>query len=135
MYRIYSNLAMPSRMMTSTSRTSPVMPARTKGRAKVDFRGRQFVWWIDGDRWLRIASLDKQFVVAFGLGRASDQPPILVVHGPEFSGLAPSESRPVYLVMPEPTGHSMGAWVDQILRWSFDVSHEQIRSGEPPRFP
>jgi hypothetical protein len=29
------------------------MPVRTKGRAKFEFRGRQFVWWVDGDYWLR----------------------------------------------------------------------------------
>ena len=69
------------------------MPARTRGRAKFDFKGRPFVWWIDGDYWLRIASADKCFVVAFALGRASDQVPILAVHGPEFLGL-PSAPRP-----------------------------------------
>jgi hypothetical protein len=46
------------------------------GRAKFDFRGRPFVWWVDGDFWLRIASLDKRFVVAYALGRTSDQPPV-----------------------------------------------------------
>ena len=44
------------------------MPARTKGRVKFDFRGRRFVWWVDGDRWLRIASLDKKVVLAVPLG-------------------------------------------------------------------
>jgi hypothetical protein len=109
------------------------MPARTKGRARFDFRGRQFVWWIDGDYWLRITSLDKRFVVAFPLGRVSEQLPTLVVHGHEFPGLTPADSRPVYLVVPEPSG-SMGAWVDQILTWSFDESHELIRAEGPPRF-
>jgi hypothetical protein len=110
------------------------MPARTKGRATFDFRGRQFVWWIDGDRWLRIASLDKRFLVAFPLGRAIDQPPVLVVHGQEFPGLTPSDSRPVHLIVPEPSGGSMGAWVDQILAWSFDESHHLIRAGGAPQF-
>jgi hypothetical protein len=110
------------------------MPARTKGRAKFNFRGRQFVWWIDGDRWLRIASLDKKFVVAFALGRAADQPPILTVSGQEFPGLEGSRSRPRYVIVPEPSGNSMGAWVDQLLRWSFDATRQVIEAGEPPRF-
>jgi hypothetical protein len=111
------------------------MPARTKGRAKFDFRGRPFVWWVDGDYWLRIASLDKRFVVAFALGRAADQPPILTVHGHEFPGLEPSEPRPIYLITLEPAGNSMGAWVDQLLIWSFDQKHELTRADGPPRFP
>ena len=109
------------------------MPARTKNRAKFDFRGRPFVWWVDRDRWLRIASLDKHFVVAFALGRASDQSPILTVHGQEFPGLEPSEPRPVYLRTLEPVGTSMGAWVEQLLAWSFD-QHELTRAEGPPRF-
>jgi len=111
------------------------MPARRKGRAKFDFRGRSFVWWVDGDCWLRIASLDKSFVVAYALGRASDQPPILTVNGHEFPGLEPTDLRPTYLKTVEPTGTSMGAWVEQLLAWSFDERHELIRADGPPRFP
>lgn len=107
--------------------------ARTKRRAKFDFHGRPFVWWVDNDRWLRIASLDKRFVVAFPLGRAVDGPTILVVHGQEFLGLR-SSTRPIYLVVPEPTGKSMGAWVEQLLNWSFNPSHELVETDEPPRF-
>jgi len=111
------------------------MPARTKGRAKFDFRGRAFVWWVDGDYWLRIASLDKRFVIAYALVRAIDQPPILTVHGQEFPGLEPSELRPIYLITSEPAGDSMGAKVDQLLAWSFDQTQELIRAEGPPRFP
>lgn len=111
------------------------MPARTKGRAKFDFHGRPFVWWVDGDYWLRIASLDKRFVVAYALGRALDQPAILTVHGQEFPGLKSSAPRPVYLLVPEPSGDSMGAWVEQLLKWAFDKSHELIQVEGPPRFP
>jgi hypothetical protein len=107
------------------------MPARTKGRAKFDFRGRPFVWWVDGDRWLRIASLDKKYVVAFPLGRAAGEPPILTVSGPEFPGLEISSSRPKYLIVPEPSGDSMGAWVDWLLQWSFDASHDLIETDGP----
>ena len=110
------------------------MPARTKGRAKFDFRGRPFVWWVDAERWLRIASLDKRFVVAYALGRALGQPPILTVHGHEFPGLDSSEPRPVHLIATEPTGKSMGAWVDHLLAWSFEERHELIRADGPPQF-
>ena len=110
------------------------MPARTKGRAKFDFRGRPFMWWVDRDYWLRIASIDKRFVIAFALGRVVDQPPILVVYGQEFLGLLPSEPRPVFLITLEPAGDSMGAWVDQLLAWSFDQLHELRRAEGPPRF-
>ena len=110
------------------------MPARTKGRAKFDFRGRAFVWWVDGDYWLRIASLDKKFAVAFALGRAPDQSPILTIHGNEFPGLESSGARPVYLIVPEPSGNSMGAWVDHLLSWSFDQSHELTQAAGPPKF-
>jgi hypothetical protein len=114
-----------------------LMPARTKGRAKFDFRGRPFVWWVDGDYWLRIASLDKRFVVAYALGRAIDQPPILTVHGQEFAGLTSADRRPVYVIAPElsgGSGGSMGAWVDQLLTWAFDPLHELIKVEGPPRF-
>lgn len=83
------------------------MPARTRGRAKFDFNGRQFVWWIDGDYWLRIASADKRFVVAFALGRASDQVPILAVHGPEFLGLPPAPRLPTWSYR----SHAGNRWV------------------------
>jgi hypothetical protein len=110
------------------------MPARTKGRAKFDFHGRPFVW-VDRDSWLRIASLDKRFVVAYALARALDQPPILAVHGQEFPGLKPSEPRPAYLVVPEPAGRSMGAQVNHLLAWAFDQPHDLVRADGPPRFP
>lgn len=111
------------------------MPARTKGRAKFDFHGRPFVWWVEGDYWLRIASLDKRFVVALSLVHSLDQSPILAVHGPEFPGLEPAEPRPIYLTMLAPAPDSMGAWVEQLLTWSFDPSHELIRTEGPARFP
>jgi hypothetical protein len=110
------------------------MPARTRRRAKFDFNGRPFVWWIDGDYWLRIASADKRFVVAFALGRAPGQLPILVVHGPEFLGLPSGGPRPAYLVVPEPRGGSMGAWVEELLTWSFSPRHQVVLSEVPPRF-
>ena len=111
------------------------MPARTKGRAKFDFRGRAFVWRVDGDYWLRVSSLDKQFVIAYALGRAAGTPPVVGVSGVEFPGIGRNEPRPVWLVAPE-LGHSgvgMGSWVEQLLSWSFDPGHE-INRTNPPQF-
>lgn len=110
------------------------MPGRTKGRAKLDFHGRAFVWWVEGDRHLRISSLDKKFVIAFPLGRMIDMPPVIEVIGQEFPGLGQTEGRPIWLIVPEPSGKSMGAWVDELLRWSFDPGHALIRFNGPVRF-
>ena len=112
------------------------MPARTKRRAKFDFRNRPFVWWVDSDRYLRISSLDKKFIIAYPLGTDLGDPPVIEVIGQEFPGLHRSERRPVWLVVPEPggAGRGMGAWVDSLLRWSFDPIHELIRFDGPPRF-
>ena len=107
------------------------MPARTKGRAKFDFRGRPFVWWIDGDRYLRITSLDKRFIIAFPFWRELNGPPILEVIGQEFPGIDAQEPRPIWLEVPEQSG-PMGAWVDALLRWSFDPAHNLVRFAGPP---
>ena len=106
------------------------MPARTKRRANFTFRGRPFVWWIDADRYLRVSSLDKRFVVALHLLRCTDAPNVLDVIGPEFPGVAPADRRPVRLAVPSPYGQSMGATVDALLRRSFDPGHEIIRASE-----
>jgi hypothetical protein len=109
------------------------MPARTKGRAKFDFRGRAFVWWVDGDCYLRIASADKKFVIAFPLGGSG--PPAVAVIGQEFLGVEPAVPHPVWLQLypPWPAGESMGAWVDELLRWSFDPAHSLTRLDAPPQ--
>jgi hypothetical protein len=109
------------------------MPARTKRRAKCIFRGRLFVWGVDGDRYLRISSADKKFVIAFPLGTADD-PPVVEVIGREFPGIDASEQRPVRLLAPQPAGKSMGAWVDGLLRWAFDPTHELVRFDGPLHF-
>jgi hypothetical protein len=62
------------------------------------FRGRPFVWWVDGDRYLRISSIGKKFIVAFHVVGA---PARLQVIGQKFPGIAPSEPRPVPLVVPQ----------------------------------
>jgi len=111
------------------------MAARTKRRAKFDFRGRPFVWWIDGDKYLRIISLDKKFVIAVPLGIESDYWPVVQVIGPEFPGIERRERRPIVVVGPPIETHvSMGAWVDQLLHWAFEPGHELVRVQEPIRF-
>jgi hypothetical protein len=40
------------------------MGVRKVGRCSVVVRGREFVWWVQGDTELRIASADKKFAVA-----------------------------------------------------------------------
>ena len=110
------------------------MPGRTRKRAKFDFCGRPFIWWIDRDYWLRIASADKRFVVAFALGRDPSQPPTLAVHGHEFPGLPSGVPRPAYVIVPDPRGESMGAWVDELLRWSFNPTRQLVLSEFHPKF-
>jgi hypothetical protein len=111
------------------------MPARTRGRAKFDFRGRPFVWWVDGDRYIRISSLDKKFIIAFPIMAEVGRPPVIEVIGKEFAGLDSSERRPIWLKAPQPSPDKpIGAWVDDLLRWSFDPAHELVRIDGPARF-
>jgi hypothetical protein len=109
-----------------------VMPARTKRRAKFNFRGRPFVWWIENDKYLRISSLDKKFVIAYPMGTHADNPDVIEVIGHEFPGIDSSEPRPIWLIVPKPSG-VMGAWVNHLLHWSFDSTHESQRWAAPPR--
>jgi len=84
-----------------------------------DFRGRRFVWWVDGDNHLRVSSLDKKFIIAYPFCVESDCPAVVEVIGSELPGLDGAERRPVWLVAPSLSGKSMGAWVDALLTWSF----------------
>jgi hypothetical protein len=93
------------------------MPARTRRRAKFDFQGRPFVWWVDADRYLRICSLDKKFIISLSLWGAA--PEVVEVIGQEFPGLDRSERRPVWLIAPPASGTSMGSRVNELLTWSF----------------
>jgi hypothetical protein len=110
------------------------MPARTKRRAKFDFHGRPFVWWVDADRYLRISSLDKKFIIAYPLGTAGDAPPAVEVIGTEFHGINSTEPRPLWFVAPPLPATSMGAWVHCLLTWSFDPSQKLERVDRPPQF-
>jgi hypothetical protein len=101
------------------------MPARTKGRARFGFRGRKFLWWVDGDRYLRITSLDKKFTIAYAM--EPGQPAVVEVRGPEFPGIEASERRPLRFAAPVLPTTSMGAWVHCLLSWSFDTSQKRER--------
>lgn len=111
------------------------MPARTKGRAKFDFRGRPFLWWVDREQFIRILSADKKFVIAYPLGGELDEPPLVEVIGSEFPGVDSSEPRPLWFVAPPLSSMtSFGAWVERLLTWSFDPSQMRTRVHNPPRF-
>ena len=109
------------------------MPARTKGRAKFDFRGRPFVWWIENDKFLRIASGDKKFVIAYLIGTDPDEPVVEVI-GPEFAEIERTEPRPLWFVAPPLPAASVGTRVDRLLRWSFDTGQKRERVSARPRF-
>ena len=99
------------------------MPARTKGRAKFNFRGRTFLWYITDDGRLHIHSLDKKFVIAVPLLRALNEPHVVDVIGQDFPGLDRTTARPIRIGLPEfaTEANNMGALVNAVLRWAFDA--------------
>jgi hypothetical protein len=109
---------------------------RKKRRNKFQHSGRSFVWWVDNDTCIRIASDDKAFVVAYLIYDVpQDVGGLLAVHGHEFPGIELTEKRPVWLVVPRfvenALAKSMGAMVDAIISWSLDPQHELIRYTPP----
>ena len=110
------------------------MSIRTKGRAKFDYCGRQFVWWVDNETHLRIASADKQFVVSYLLYDPESVGPLLAVHGPEFPGVSSTGSRPVWFVPPKFSATSMGGHVVEILDWCFKTEKHERFAGNPPAY-
>ncbi len=110
------------------------MAIRTKRRAKFEFRGRQFVWWIDNDTFLRVASADKQFIVAYLLFDPDSVGPLLAVHGAEFPSDLRSESCPVWLVPPKFSADSMGGHVADLLDWCFKTEDHERFTGTPPSY-
>ncbi|TWT81674.1 hypothetical protein CA13_31270 [Planctomycetes bacterium CA13] len=106
------------------------MGIRKKGRAQFDFNGRPFVWWIEGDVHLRIASDDKRFIVGYLLIGDSS---LLVVHGPEFPGIQNPE-RPLRIWVPplSPTP-VIGQHVNHILTMCFDGEAKPF-VGESPEY-
>ena len=89
------------------------MAIRTKGRHKIRVRGRDFVWHVHKERAVRIASVDKKFVIEYlWIGK-----PRLRVHGQEFLGLAPTEKRPVELEPPMVTYQSPAGLARKLIEW------------------
>lgn len=113
------------------------MGVRKKGRAKFEYAGRTFVWWVDNSEWfIRIASDDKSFVVAYlRCGVPDLVGGLLAVHGPEFDGVTAAEPRPIWLVVPEEVSNavheSMGALVNALLDWCFDSDCVRQRYSRP----
>jgi hypothetical protein len=97
------------------------MAVRKKGRSIIEVGGRRFVWHVHRETYLRIASEDKRFVVAY---RWIGEPELSVI-GPEFPGVSPSEPRPVVL---RPSAFSYGSPAElarQVIGWA-------LSSGERP---
>lgn len=108
------------------------MAVRKKGRSRFAHSGREFVWWVDNDVFIRVASTDKSLVVAFLISEVpKDVGGIVVVHGPEFLGIDRSEKRPIWLAAPKiimsAFADSMGAVVNALLSWCLDPDHEIVR--------
>ena len=111
------------------------MAIRTQGRAKFDYNGRSFVWWVHQDTYLRIASADKQFVVSYVLYDPDSVGPLLAVLGPEFPGIARTEPRPMFLVPPKLNWECpMGRHVADILDWCFQSDGHQPFAGVVPSY-
>ena len=70
-------------------------------------------------------------MIAYPLVIPSDAKPIVEVIGSEFPGLDESYPRPCWFEVPALSGDSMGGWVDELLRWSFDSTHELHQVKEP----
>lgn len=108
------------------------MGVRKKGRTKFTHSGDDYVWWVDNDTYIRIASADKSLVVAYLIYDVSnDVGGILAVHGPSFPGIDRNEKRPIWLVVPHEimadSERSMGAMVNAIITWCLDEEHEIVR--------
>jgi hypothetical protein len=105
------------------------MSVRKKGRTRFNHSGREFVWWVDTDTFVRVASADKALVVAYLICDVpTDVGGIVAVHGPEFPGIEQTEKRPVWLVAPreimDAFQQSMGAVVNALISWCLDPEHE-----------
>ena len=102
---------------------------RTKGRAPFDYNGRKFVWHVTDEVLLRIASVDKQFSVAYELVGTNR---LLAVGGPEFIGIPKTVRRPAWIVPPEFSAEIGGRTVREILEWCFDADHQIVPYEGPP---
>ncbi|MCI5056183.1 MAG: hypothetical protein MRY83_08745 [Flavobacteriales bacterium] len=111
------------------------MGARSKGRRKFNYNGRQFYWYFKlTDDWmysypnpqLHVISDDKKFIVSYQPLQTKENR-FLIIKGPEFGGLE-------YLHGPW-RRTSIPVWEDEIitpqfirdlLDWCFDESPKQL---------
>jgi hypothetical protein len=96
---------------------------RTKGRNRFNYNGRPFVWYVADETQLRIASMDKRFVVMFEL---IGKQPLMSISRHEFPGIPPSHPLPIWIVSPHFSQTVGGALVREILDWCFNPDHEII---------
>jgi len=103
------------------------MGARKKGRTRFECLGEYFHWYWD-EWYIRIASEDKSLVIAYFNGDPWGDGPHVEVHGTRFPGIARNEKRPVRVVVHEQVIHefqaSTGAFVNALIRWSLDETHQ-----------
>ncbi|MEM9346629.1 MAG: hypothetical protein AAGB26_08425 [Planctomycetota bacterium] len=101
---------------------------------RFEYRGKYFHWYNDGDRYIRIASEDKKFVVAYLLGDLYGMQSHLEVTGQDFPGIAATEERPVRICVPkfveDEFKTSFGAFVNALIRWCLQETH-QIKRYKP----
>jgi hypothetical protein len=99
------------------------MAIRKKGRSSIRVANRRYVWWVHDEREVRIASEDKRFVVSYHWTST----PRLAVSGPEFPGIEPAESRPVWLVPPTFDYRSPAGLARQVISWAFASDRQLTR--------
>lgn len=103
------------------------MGVRKKGRTRFECLGEYFVWYWD-EWYIRISSEDKSLVIAYFLGDPWGDRPHIEVHGNRFSGIDRTTKRPVRVLVPEHVTQefqsSTGAFVNALIRWCLDESHE-----------
>lgn len=105
------------------------MGVRKKGRTRFECLGETFVWYFD-EWYIRIASEDKSFVIAYFMGGPWGDEAHLEVHGHRFPGIERTKRRPVRVLIPEAVldefQSSTGAFINALIRWCLDESHTLV---------
>jgi hypothetical protein len=107
------------------------MGIRKKSRAKFTFDGHLFVWWIDNEIYLRVASDDKRFVVGYLLLGDSS---LLAVHGPDFPGLDDNQRPAWFTIPPLAATPDIGRHVNHIINACFKTNECTAFHGELPEY-
>ncbi len=101
------------------------MGARKKGRCQITYAGRRYLWYVKDDWYLRIASEDKLFAVAYQW--PADARASMLVSGTQFPGILLMERRPVCILPPRFTHNGLKTLVRKVIRWSLREDHEVRR--------